>query len=136
MYASLLLAAVLATAQPGPTQTTPAKVLDTCRFNAALADETLLHHIVELTGVVSEVERDGIGGYVVRFAGSRHEADFVGRALILCHFRGAARADLAKIRPGVAVTVRGVPRELVDHLHFPVDRHVVLTMKDCELIGP
>jgi hypothetical protein len=136
MYVSLLLAAALATAQPGPAKTTPVEILDTCRFNAALADETLLHHVVELTGQVSEIERDGIGGYVVRIAGSRHEADFTGRIEILCHFRGTARPELAKIKPGVAVTIRGVPRELIDHLHFPVDRNVVLTVKDCELVGP
>ena len=44
-------------------------------------------------------------------------------------------ADLARIKSGVPVTIRGVPRELTDHLHFPVDRNVVVKMKDCELVA-
>jgi hypothetical protein len=137
MFTSLLVAAVLTTAQPGVTKTTPIEVLTTCRFNAALADEALMNHRVDLSAAVTEIERDGIGGYVVRVDASTHEPDFIGRVAIVCHFPGTARADLALIKPGVPVTIRGVPRALTDHLHFPVDRNVVVTMKDCELVaGP
>jgi hypothetical protein len=135
MFASLLVAATLTVAQPAVTKTTPIEVLQTCRFNAALADETLLHHWVDLTATITEIERDGIGGYVVRVNGQTHESDFIGRVEIVCHFRGTARGDLARIQPGVPVTIRGIPRELTDHLHFPVDRNVVLKMKDCELVA-
>jgi hypothetical protein len=135
MFASLLVAASLTIAQPAVTKTTPIEVLQACRFNAALADETLLHHWVELTANITEIERDGIGGYVVRVEGDVHESDFLGRVEIVCHFRGTARADLARIKSGVPVTIRGVPRELTDHLHFPVDRNVVVKMKDCELVA-
>jgi hypothetical protein len=135
MFASLALAATLAVAQSAPNKTTPVEVLQTCRFNAALADETLLHHWVELTASVTQIERDGIGGYVVRVDGDVHESDFIGRVEIVCHFRSTSRTDLARIKPGVPVTIRGVPRELTDHLHFPVDRNVVVKMKDCELVA-
>lgn len=135
MLASLLVAATLTIAQPAVTKTTPIEVLQTCRFNAALADETLLHHWVELTANVTEIERDGIGGYIVRVDGNVYESDFIGRVEFVCHFRGTSRTDLARIKPGVPVTIRGVPRELTDHLHFPVDRNVVVKMKECELVA-
>jgi hypothetical protein len=135
MFTSLFVAASLTIAQPAVTKTTPNEVLQTCRFNAALADETLLHHWVELTANVTEIERDGIGGYIVRVDGNIHESDFIGRVEIVCHFRNTSRTDLARIKPGVPVTIRGVPRELTDHLHFPVDRNVVVKMKECELVA-
>lgn len=131
MISALFLASALAAA---PTQTSPAEVLGICRFNAALADESLMHHVVDLTGVVSEIERDGIGGYIVLLEGKSHLGDFVGRVEIRCHFSPTARSGLAKIKQGEAVTIRGVPRELRDHLHFPVDRNVSITMKDCQLL--
>jgi hypothetical protein len=131
MFSSLMLAAVVVAA---PTKTTPVEVLTVCRFNAALADETLMHHVVELTGIVTEVERDGIGGYIVRMDGEAHESDFIGRVEICCHFIGTARPALAGIKPGQAVTIRGIPRELRDHLSFPLDKNVRIKMKDCELL--
>jgi hypothetical protein len=132
MFSSLMLVAVLVAA---PTKTTPVEVLSVCRFNAALADETLLHHVVELTATVTEVERDGIGGYIVRVDADTHEPDFIGRVEIHCHFIGTARAALAAVKPGELVTIRGVPRELRDHLSFPLDKNVRLKMKDCELVA-
>lgn len=131
MFSSFMLAAVLVAV---PTKTTPVEVLAVCRFNAALADETLMHHVVDLTGAVTEIERDGIGGYVVRLEGQAHESDFIGRVEFFCHFSGTARADLAAIRPGQAVTIRGVPRELRDQLNFPLDKNVRIKMKDCQLV--
>ncbi|MCI0359650.1 MAG: hypothetical protein L0211_14330 [Planctomycetaceae bacterium] len=131
MFSSLMLAAVLVAV---PTRTTPVEVLAVCRFNAALADETLMHHLVELTAVVTEIERDGIGGYIVRLDAEAHESDFIGRVEIHCHFVGTARPALAGIKPGEAVTIRGVPRELRDHLSFPLDKNVRIKMKDCELL--
>jgi hypothetical protein len=131
MFSSLMLAAVFVAA---PTKTTPVEVLTVCRFNAALADATLMHHVVDLTGTVTEVERDGIGGYIVRLDAQTHEPDFIGRVEICCHFSGTARGSLATIKPGLPVTIRGVPRELRDHLSFPLDKNVRVVMRDCELI--
>ena len=130
MLSSLMLAAVLVAA---PTKTTPVEVLAVCRFNAALADETLMNHVVDLTAAVTEVERDGIGGYIVRLDAESHESDFIGRVEICCHFSGTARPALATIKPGQLVTIRGVPRTLRDHLSFPLDKNVRIVMKDCEL---
>jgi hypothetical protein len=131
MISALFLASALAAA---PISTTPVEVLGICRFNAALADESLMHHVVDLTGTVSEIERDGIGGYIVLLEGKSHLGEFAGRVEIRCHFSPAARSGLAKIKPGEVVTIRGVPRELRDHLHFPVDRNVSIKMKDCQLL--
>jgi hypothetical protein len=131
MIPSLFLASALIVA---PTQTSPVEVLGICRFNAALADDELLNHLVDLTGTVSEIERDGIGGYIVLLEGKSHLGEFAGRVEIRCYFSASARSGLAKIKPGEAVTIRGVPRELRDHLHFPVDRTVSIKMKDCQLL--
>jgi hypothetical protein len=132
MLSSLLIATVLVAA---PTKATPIEVLSVCRFNAALADESLMHHLVDLTATVTEIERDGIGGYIVRIDAETHESDFIGRVEIRCHFTGNARAALAAVKPGEVVTIRGVPRELRDHLSFPIDKNVRLMMKDCELVA-
>ena len=131
MFSTLLLATALVAA---PTKTTPVEVLSICRFNAALADEALMHHVVDLTGAVTEIERDGIGGYIVRMDAEAHLSDFLGRVEICCHFSATARSALATIRPGQAVTIRGVPRELRDQLSFPLDKNVRIKMKDCELV--
>jgi hypothetical protein len=131
MISALFLASALVAA---PTASTPLEVLGICRFNAALADETLLHHVVDLTGTVSRIERDGIGGYIVLLEGKNHLGDFAGRVEVHCHFSASVRSGLAKIKPGEVVTIRGVPRELRDHLHFPLDRNVSIKMKDCQLL--
>ena len=147
MFTTLLLAATVALSAP-PTKTTPIEVLKITRFNAAMVDEMFLHHWVDLTGIVTEVERDGIGGYIVKMEGRVHLSDFMGRIEVQCHFAsnasyysgsdhgfaGNLRNDLGQIKPGVPVTIRGIPRKMKDHLHFPIDRNVVFTMKDCELV--
>jgi hypothetical protein len=136
MLASFVVAAALVSAtQNAPLATTPLEVLDICRFNAARADETLLHHRIDLTGTVAEVERDGIGGYIVRLQAMTHEPDFIGRIELQCHFAGSARSDLAKIAPGTAVTIRGVPRTVRDQLGSPIDKHVIVTLKECGLVA-
>jgi hypothetical protein len=132
MFSSLMLAVILVAA---PTKATPIEVLSVCRFNAALADESLLHHVVDLTCTVTEIERDGIGGYIVRIDTETHESDFIGRVEIHCHFTGTSRTALAAIKPGEVVTIRGVPRELRDHLSFPLDKNVRITMKDCQVVA-
>ncbi|MDX1944826.1 MAG: hypothetical protein SFU86_05405 [Pirellulaceae bacterium] len=148
MFTATFLAATTILSAP-PTKTTPLEVLKISRFNAAQVDDLFLHHWVDLTGIVTEVERDGIGGYNVKIEARLHEPDFLGRIEIVCHFGSTAsyfqgsdhgfagnqRKDLAQIKPGVPVTIRGIPRKVKDHLHFPIDRNIVFTMKDCELVA-
>jgi hypothetical protein len=132
MYASLLVTALLAV-QPAAAPLSPIEVLDVVRFNAAATDDAILHRVVELTGEITEVYRDGIGGYVVRLDGAIEEANRSGRIEIHCHFAATARADLAKIKPGEPVTLRGIPRTTKDHLHWPVDPNVRIDVKSCAL---
>lgn len=132
MFAPLMIAALLA-AQPAPTATTPVEVLDIVRYNAALADETLMHHVVELTGPVTEIYRDGMGGYVARLDAAINEAYGRGRLELHCHFPAGARNALAAVKPGAAVTIRGIPRQIKDHLHWPTDASVRIDVKECEL---
>jgi hypothetical protein len=133
MFAPLMIAALLA-AQPAPTATTPVEVLDIVRYNAALADETLMHHVVELTGPVTEIYRDGMGGYIARMDAAIGEVDWNGRLELHCHFSPAARNALASVKPGAAVTIRGIPRQIKDHLHWPTDSAVRIDVKECELV--
>lgn len=132
MFASLLVTTLIA-AQPAPAPLSPLEVLDVVRFNAAAADDSILHRVVELTGEATEIYRDGIGGYIVRFDSVIQEPHWTGRIEIHCHFAGAARGDLAKIKPGMPVTLRGIPRTTKDHLHWPVDPNVRVDVKDCTL---
>jgi len=133
MMSSLMLAALLA-AQPAPTATTPLDVLDIVRYNAALADEVLMHHVVELTGPVTEVYRDGMGGYIARLDASISDVAWRGRLEVHCHFPRPARIALASIKPGTAVTIRGIPRQIKDHLHWPTDASVRIDVKECEMV--
>jgi hypothetical protein len=134
MYAALVVAAAIVSAQP-PVKTTALEALHVCRFNAALSDEVLMHRWVDLTGVVTEIERDGIGGYILRIDAATHEPDFIGRIEFHCYFTGVYRTDLAKIRPGVPVTLRGIVRDVRDHLHFTIDKNLLLTMRNCEILA-
>ena len=135
MFASLLITALIA-AQPesAPAPLSPVEVLDVVRYNAAAADEALFHRVVELTGQASEIYRDGIGGYVVRLDAVIKEPHRTGRIDIHCHFAATARGDLAKIKPGTAVTLRGIPRTTKDHLHWPIDPNVRIDVRECTLI--
>ena len=133
MMTSLMLAALLS-AQPAPTATTPVEVLDIVRYNAALADDAIMHHVVELTGPVTEIYRDGMGGYIARMDAAIGEVSWNGRLELHCHFPAGARNALASVKPGAAVTIRGIPRHIKDHLHWPTDSAVRIDVKDCELV--
>jgi hypothetical protein len=132
MFTSLLITALIAV-QPDPAPMSPVEVLQIVRFNAAATDDAILHRVVELTGDVTEIYRDGIGGYVVRLDSVVKEPHRTGRIEIHCHFAGISRGDLAKIKPRMPVTLRGIPRTTKDHLHWPVDPNVRLDVKDCTL---
>ncbi len=134
MISSLLVTALFAIQPAGaPAPMSPTDVLQIVRFNAAAADEAILHRFVDLKGEVTEIYRDGIGGYVVRLDAKIQEPHRSGRIEIHCYFHPAARTDLAPIKPGLPVTLRGIPRSTKDHLHWPVDPNVRIDVKDCTL---
>ena len=130
--ASLMLVAVLAVQ---PTKTTPAEILRVCYFNDARVDATLLHHAVDVTSSVASIDRDGIGGYIVKLQAQIQNSQFDGRSSVLCHFEGAARDALAGILPGRVVTIRGVVRKVDDDSRRYVDPNVQVTMKGCQLVA-
>lgn len=132
MTAAVLILAAALSAQP--TKTTPLEMLKICAFNDALADASLLHHVVEVTSKVTSIERDGIGGYIVHLDASLHSTGLIGRVKVCCRFDPPARDALAQIVPGADVTIRGVVREIDDELTRLVDSHVTLTMRGCELV--
>jgi hypothetical protein len=133
MVAAVLLAAAALTAQP--TKTTPADILKICYFNDALADASLMHHLVDVSSKVTAIERDGIGGYILHLDATHHSTHLIGRVKVCCHFDGPARSSLAKVQPGTEVTIRGVVREIDDQLNRFVDSHVKVTMRNCEVVA-
>jgi hypothetical protein len=133
MYAAVLIAAAALSVQP--TKTTPLDMLKICSFNDALADSAFMHHVVEVTSPVSAIERDGIGGYIVHLDASLHTTQMLGRIHVCCKCDPLTRDALARIRPGAVVTVRGVVREIHDKLDRIVDSHVVITMRNCEVVA-
>src|SRR5205085_9277074 len=63
--APLALLALSLSANNGPIfQTTPASVVQTIRYNTAAQDLWLQDHRVEIKGVVSRIEKDGLGNYI------------------------------------------------------------------------
>ena len=133
MHAAILIVAAALAAQP--TKTTPLEMLKVCAFNDALADASLLNHVVEVTSKVTAIERDGIGGYIVHLDAALHSSGLIGRIKVCCRFDPPARNSLAAIAPGADVTIRGVVREIDDELTRLVDSHVTLTMRSCELVA-
>src|SRR5437868_8118317 len=113
MYAASLLLA--ATFSDQPTTTTPGEMLGICRYNAATADAALMHHVVEISSRVAVVDRDGIGGYIARLEARVDTPLMMDRIRVCCYFDGVSRGDLARIKPGEVVTIRGVVREMKDH---------------------
>ena len=134
MLAPLLVTALIA-AQPEPAAAplSAADVLQTVRFNAAATDDAILHRVVELAGEATEIYRDGIGGYVIRLDARIQEPHRSGRIEIHCHFAGTSRGELARLKPGMLLNLRGIPRATKDHLHWPVDPNVRIDVKDCTL---
>src|SRR6476620_498403 len=121
--ASLILLAALS-AQP--TKTTPAQILTVCYFNDANVDATLLHHAVDVTSTVASIDRDGIGGYIVKLEADVQSANLTARSSVHCYFDGASRDELARVRPGRTITVRGVVRRIDDDARRFVDPNVLV----------
>lgn len=129
---SLMLLAALAA---DPTKTTPTEIIATCYFNDAKVDATLLHHVVDVKSKVASIGRDGIGGYIVNLEGRLHTTNVEARGNVRCHFEKTAVDTLARIRPGREITIRGVVRQIDDDTLRYVDPNVVVTIKNCELVG-
>jgi len=127
----LLAAALIAE----PTKTTPAQILTTCYFNDAKVEATLLNHVVDVTSKVTSIDRDGLGGYVVRLDDALHTPDYIARVNVCCYFDAAARDALAGVARGRVITVRGVVRKISDDVTRFVDGNVQVSVKDCELVA-
>ena len=56
------------------------------------------------------------------------------RIRVNCYFDGTLRSDLARIKPGEVVTIRGVVREMKDHLNYMVDPNVEVIVKNCGVV--
>jgi hypothetical protein len=131
--ASVILLFALS-AQPA-TRTTLTEILTTCYFNDAKVDATLLHHVVDVTSRVASIDRDGMGGYIVKLEAQFQTADLIARSCVHCYFDGTSRDALARIGPGREVIIRGIVRKIDDDTRRYVDANVQVTMKGCELVA-
>ena len=130
--ATLILLAVLSVQ---PIKTTPAQILATCHFNDADVDATLLHRTVDVSSKVASIDRDGIGGYVVKLEADVQSADLTARSRVHCYFDGTLRDVLARVRPGREIMVRGVVRKIDDDTRRYVDPNVLVIMKGCQVVA-
>ena len=88
-----------------------------------------------MTSKVATIDRDGIGGYIVRLETQVQSAESTARSRVNCYFDPLARDGLARVRPGREVTIRGIVRKVDDDTRRYVDPNVQVTMKSCELIS-
>jgi hypothetical protein len=94
-----------------------------------------MNHAVDVTSIVKSIDRDGIGGYIVKLETNVQAADLIARSSVLCYFDSTARDELARVRYGREVTIRGIVRKVDDDTRRYVDANVQVTMKGCELVA-
>src|SRR5262245_26039054 len=89
-------------------QGTPTDVVQTIRFNAAAADLYLQDHRVEIKGVVSRIEKDGLGNYVAIMKTRVEEPAAEVSGTIRLKFAPSERDSLAAIlAPGQVAAIQG-----------------------------
>jgi hypothetical protein len=121
--APLALVALSLSANDGPIfQTTPSNVVQTIRFNAAAADLYLQDHRVEIKGVVSRIEKDGLGNYVAIMKTRVEEPNAEVSGTIRLKFAPSERDSLAAIlAPNQVAAIQGdfrFVRDLSDRMAY------------------
>jgi hypothetical protein len=134
--APLALLALSFTANNGPIfQTTPASVVQTIRYNAAATDLWLQDRRVEIKGVVSRIEKDGLGNYVAimetRFEAPGSEVS----GTIRFQFAPSERDSLAVVLvPDQEVAIQGDFRFVRDLLRRMARNSVTVDLLNCQVV--
>src|SRR5436190_1123868 len=116
-------------------QATPASVVQTIRYNAAATDLYLQDHRVEIKGVVSRIEKDGLGNYVAIMETRIEEPGAEVSGTIRFKFDPASRDSLAAVMtPDQVVAIQGDFRFVRDLLRRMTKNTVTVDLLNCEVV--
>lgn len=134
--ASLAIVALSLSANNAPIfQGTPNEVVQSIRYNAAKTDLWLQDHRVEIKGVVSRIEKDGLGNYIAIMVTRIEEPAAEVSGTIRFTFAPSERDSLAAVLvPDQAVTIQGDFRFVRDLLRRMARNTVTVDLLNCQLV--
>lgn len=134
--ASLAIVALSFSANNAPIfQGTPSEVVQSIRYNAAKTDLWLQDHRVEIKGVVSRIEKDGLGNYIAIMETRIEEPAAEVSGTIRFKFAPSERDALAAVLvPDQAVTIQGDFRFVRDLLRRMARNTVTVDLLNCRLV--
>jgi hypothetical protein len=113
---------------------TPTEVVQTIRYNAARTDLRLQDRRVEIKGVVSRIEKDGLGNYVAVMETRIEEPAAEVSGTIRFTFAPSQRDSLAAMPvPAQEVTIQGDLRFVRDLLRRMARNMVTVDVLNCQL---
>src|SRR5687768_1230796 len=116
-------------------QTTPSEVVQTIRHNAASTDLWLQDHRVEIRGVVSRIEKDGLGNYVAIMETRIEEPAAELSGTLRFKFAPAERESLAAVLvPTQPVSIQGDFRFVRDLLRRMARNSVTVDLLNCQVV--
>jgi hypothetical protein len=115
-------------------QATPASVVQTIRYNAAAADLYLQDHRVEIKGVVSRIEKDGLGNYVAIMKTRIEDPASEVSGTIRFKFAPSERDSLAAIMaPGQVAAIQGDFRFVRDLSDRMAKNTITVDLLNCQV---
>ena len=118
-----------------PFATTPPEMLQIVRYNAALTDAKLQDHVLDVTGVVTSVSKDGLGNYVAIMETLVRDTTGEYRATIRFNFDPVLRDELAQISPpGQPATIRGICRKIDNLLPRMTRNSLTVDLQECQIV--
>ena len=134
--APLALLALFLSANNAPIfQGTPTDVVQIIRYNAASADLWLQDHRVEIKGVVSRIEKDGLGNYIAIMETRIEEPAAEVSGTIRFKFAPSERDSLAAVLvPAQAVSIQGDFRFVRDLLRRMARNSVTVDLLNCQVV--
>ncbi|MGI8980700.1 MAG: hypothetical protein ACR2FY_15850 [Pirellulaceae bacterium] len=116
-------------------QATPAEVVQTIRYNAASTDLWLQDHRVEIRGVVSRIEKDGLGNYIAIMETRIDEPAAEVSGTLRFTFAPSERDSLAAVlAPAQAVSIQGDFRFVRDLLRRMARNSVTVDLLNCQVV--
>ena len=133
--ASLALLALSFSANNAPLfQTTPASVVQTIRYNAAAQDLWLQDRRVEIKGIVSRIEKDGLGNYVAIMETRIEAPASEVSGTIRFQFAPSERGSMAAVLvPDQEVAIQGDFRFVRDLLRRMARNTVTVDLLNCQV---
>ncbi len=116
-------------------QGTPTDVVQTIRYNAASTDLWLQDRRVEIKGVVSRIEKDGLGNYIAIMETRIEEPAAEVSGTLRFKFAPSERDSLAAVLvPDQVVTIQGDFRFVRDQLRRMARNTVTVDLLNCQVV--